>query len=160
VQPRPEVDDLHFHATTPTNPDKAAAPLRWKRADRRSAVRFGERVMRAFATQQQSLPDVTSWWQQLEPLLSSQAARDYSSVDPANVPVHQITGAPRLAPTPPLDEPVLAIVHVPTDAGLYAVIVSRSAQDTRWRAERITPPELDPHRPGDDVSPSPEVAPR
>lgn len=85
-----------------------------------------------------------AWWADLEPLLSDQAARDYAGVDPANVPVRQVTGPGRLVP---LETALVTIIHVPTDAGLYAVTLSRSPEHPQWRADRITPPEPDPHGP-------------
>jgi hypothetical protein len=101
--------------------------------------------MRLFAR-----PQLTraAWWSDLEPLLSAQAAQDYAGVDPANVPVRQITGPGRLVP---LETDRVAIVHVPTDHGLYAVTMSRSPEDPQWRAEHLTPPETDPHGPGENV---------
>lgn len=83
-----------------------------------------------------------AWWADLKPLLSDQAQRDYYGVDPARVPVSKVTGDGRLVE---LDTALVAIVHVPTNAGLYAVTVSRSSQEPRWVVERITPPEPDPH---------------
>jgi hypothetical protein len=92
-----------------------------------------------------------AWWADLEPLLSDQAAHDYLGVDPANVPVRQVTGPGRLVP---LETKLVTIVHVPTDAGLYAVTLSRSPEDPQWRAERVTPPETDPHGPDEHVGAS------
>lgn len=83
-----------------------------------------------------------AWWADLEPLLSASARQDYYGVDPSQVPVTEVFGPARLVP---LGTKLLAIVHVPTDAGLYAVTFSRSKEEPRWAVERITPPEPDPH---------------
>lgn len=82
------------------------------------------------------------WWSELEPLLSEQARTDYLGVDPAQVPVTKVTGPPKVVD---LDTAMLAIVHIPTDAGLYAVTLSRSDEDPDWRVESLVPPESDPH---------------
>lgn len=87
------------------------------------------------------------WWADLEPLLSAKAQQDYLYVDPARVPVTAVTGKGRLVE---LGTELVAIVHVPTDAGLYAVTVSRSEEAPEWVADRITPPEPDPHA-GDEL---------
>lgn len=83
-----------------------------------------------------------AWWDDLEPYLTAQAQQDYSYTDPANVPVTKLTGAATLVE---LDTRRVAIVHVPTDAGLYAVTLSRSPESPTWLVERIAPPEPDPH---------------
>lgn len=92
-------------------------------------------------------PDLspTDWWDGLAPLLSEQARSDYLGIDPATVPVTQITGKARLAR---VDTSMLAIVHIPTDAGLYAVTLTRSPEAPVWVVESIVPPELDPHASG------------
>lgn len=78
------------------------------------------------------------WWAGLEPLLSGQAIPAYQTVDPVNIPVTRVTGEANL---PSWDTPRIARVSVPTDAGVYLVIVSRNEADPVWRIERITPPE-------------------
>jgi hypothetical protein len=163
--PPPSVPaSLDYHGPATDNDDaeagtESAAPLTWRRADQRAAVAAGVQVMRAFASPTVSRVDEPeaqkNWWTQLRPLLSDQAASDYAAVDHANVPVHQVTGAGRLAAA---EARALAIVHVPTDVGLYAVTLSRSAEDPRWLAERITPPEIDPHGDGEEIHSSGDKA--
>lgn len=139
---------LDFHASAAAEGTQSPAPLSWRPEDRRAAIKAGVRVMSLFAR-----PDLErqTWWDDLEPLLSDQAARDYAGVDPANVPVRQVTGPGRLVP---LETALVTIVHVATDAGLYAVTLSRSPEHPQWRADRITPPEPDPHGPGESPADS------
>jgi hypothetical protein len=152
----PESPTGDYHASATDNdhaPLGTESPvLTWRRADQRAAVAAGVRVMRAFASPAASSrsndPDAQeTWWAKLHPLLSDQARSDYAAVDHANVPVHAVTGPGRLGVA---QARVMAVIHVPTDAGLYAVTLSRSAEDPRWRAEQITPPEIDPHGVGEE----------
>ncbi|MBF5083765.1 hypothetical protein [Quadrisphaera sp. INWT6] len=81
--------------------------------------------------------DAQVWWAQLQPLLSTTAARDYVGVDPANVPARRVTG-------PSLVEQdasaYLAAAVVPTDHGAYTVLLSRQGGDQPWLVESLTPP--------------------
>lgn len=78
-----------------------------------------------------------TWWAELEPQLSAQAQRDYAYVDPANVPATAVTGAASIVEE---SSAYLARVQVPTDAGLYVVVLSRLDGAAPWLTERITPP--------------------
>lgn len=80
------------------------------------------------------------WWADLAPYLSAQAAQDYRYTDPASVPPTQLTGTGQLVDLD-TSEHLVTIAHLPTDAGLYAVTLSRSAEQPTWTVERITPPE-------------------
>lgn len=115
------------------------------KTERRAATDLGVRVMELFA---RPGVEADTWWEDLEPHLSAQARHDYAYVDPRNVPASNVTGTGDLVT---MDSPRVAIVHVPTDAGLYAVTLSRSPAEPEWVAERITPPEDDPHGVGEDV---------
>ena len=78
------------------------------------------------------------WWNDLVPLMTSRAAQAYKYTDPRNVPPTKITGDVNLTPA---STPLVARVSVPTDAGVYLVILSRTDADPTWLAERIMPPE-------------------
>jgi hypothetical protein len=53
--------------------------------------------------------------------------------------VRGVTGPGHLAPSSTAE---VARVAVPTDIGVYLVILSRTGDEpTTWRVERITPPE-------------------
>ena len=79
------------------------------------------------------------WWADLQPLLSAQASLAYATVDPASIEVQQVTGAAYLAEWV---TPEVARVSVPTDVGVYLVVVSRSDADPVWRIERFIAPEV------------------
>ncbi len=78
------------------------------------------------------------WWNDLAPLMTPKAAQAYRYTDPANVPPTKVTGPANVTTA---SIPLVARVGVPTDAGIYLVILSRTDQSPDWLAERITPPE-------------------
>lgn len=78
------------------------------------------------------------WISDLATYMTPQAAQDYRTVDPANVEATTVTGPGKTIPT---DSAWLARIQVPTDAGAYLVILSRTEEDPTWRVARITPPE-------------------
>jgi hypothetical protein len=125
------------HADPPA--PKTSAPLVTTEATDKAARERGVTVMRLFARRNVS---AEKWLSDLRPYLTAQAAEDYSYTDPRNVPPTKVTGPGKVIGT---DSEYLVYVHVPTDAGLYAVLMSRSETDHEWKAERITPPEPDPH---------------
>ncbi len=102
---------------------------------RTSALDRGQRVMALFARRDVS-PD--QWLNDLSPYLTVNAAQAYRYVDPRNVPPTRITGEVMLTPA---STPQLARVSVPTDAGVYLVIMSRTTDSPTWLADRIMPPE-------------------
>lgn len=107
----------------------------WDETSRQSVVAAAETAMRAFAR-----PDLDyeTWWAELEPLLTPQAAEDYAYVDPANIPVREVTGQGTI-----IDDTsaYVAQVEVPTDAGRYWLILNRQDADAPWLVSRITPVE-------------------
>lgn len=104
-------------------------------AAKASAIERGKTVMTLFARRTVSS---TQWHADLAPYLTPQAATAYQYVDPANVPPTKITGPVTLTPA---STPLVARVSVPTDAGVYLVIMSRSDESPTWLADRIMPPE-------------------
>ena len=123
-------------ASVSQNPDlRSPGELTADDASAEAARAAATAGMAAFAR-----PDLPydQWWAGLEPLLSSQAAQAYRPVDPAQIPATEVTGEANL---PAWDTPRVARVGVPTDAGVYLVIVSRSEADPSWRVERLSPPE-------------------
>ena len=104
-------------------------------AARASAIERGTKVMTLFARREVS---AQQWQAALAPYLTPQAAVAYQYVDPKNVPPTKITGQVTLTPA---SRPLVARVSVPTDAGVYLVILSRSDQSPTWLADRIMPPE-------------------
>lgn len=90
--------------------------------------------MRAYARPGRS---PQAWWAALRPHLSAGAQAAYTGTDPSQVPARRITGPASLTPA---SLPALARVAVPTDAGIYLVLLTRTPGQ-QWSVERITPPE-------------------
>ena len=107
----------------------------WDAESRSSVVAAAEKAMAAFA--RPALEEDT-WWAELEPLLNEQAAQDYSYVDPANIPATAITGPGSLTDE---SSAYVGYVDVPTDAGIYRLILNRSDAGSPWLVSRISPPE-------------------
>lgn len=110
--------------------------LRADETSRSEAIATAEAAMAAFA--RSDLP-VAEWWAGLAPFLSANAAVAYQTVDPSTVPASEVTGPGEL---PNWDTPGVARVGVPTDVGVYLVVVSRNELDPVWRVERLVPPEV------------------
>ena len=107
----------------------------WDERSRASAVQAAQTAMAAFA--RPSLDDET-WWAELSPLLTQQAQHDYAYVDPANVPATAVTGPGVL-----VDESsaYVANVEVPTDVGVYTLVLTRADAGAPWLTSRFTPPK-------------------
>lgn len=108
-------------------------PPTWTAASRASALTSATDVVTAFARPRLSQ---ATWWRDLAPQLTTNARRIYATVDAANVPATRVAGPARLVEA---DSPYLAGVDVPTDAGVYRVLLARESADARWLAEQITP---------------------
>ncbi|WP_380169632.1 hypothetical protein [Jannaschia sp. R86511] len=78
--------------------------------------------------------DDAVWWTTVSPLLSPTAQQAYVATDPAEVP-----GSTVLDVSTVLDagSAYLARVLVPTDAGDYEVLLSRTESDAPWLVERF-----------------------
>lgn len=102
--------------------------------ERAAARRQATDTMRVYAQ-----PDLgaNAWWADVSPHLSAAAQTAYAGTDPAVIPARRITGP---ATVTPASLPALARVAVPTDAGIYLVLLSRTPGQ-QWVVERITPPE-------------------
>lgn len=123
------VDDHTGQKVTPI-----AVPT-WDEESRSSLLSAAERAMTAFA--RPSL-DYDTWWAELEPLLNEQAIQDYAYVDPANIPATTVTGPSVLADE---SSAYVGFVDVPTDEGVYQLILNRADANSPWRLSRISPPE-------------------
>ncbi|WP_340290908.1 hypothetical protein [Aquipuribacter hungaricus] len=113
---------------------EAQAVPTWDEPSRAEAVAAAETAMAAFA--RPDLEDV-AWWDGVEPLLSAEAARSYAYVDPASIPATGLTGAGTLVEQ---TSAYVAGVQVPTDAGTYLLILSRTDAAAPWLVERFDPP--------------------
>jgi len=112
-----------------------ASTLTLDQAARTSALDTGKQVMTLFARRDVS---ADQWWNDLATYLTPKAAQAYRYTDPRNVPPTKITNSPTLTPA---STALVARVSVPTDAGVYLVIMSRAEESPRWLADRIMPPE-------------------
>lgn len=129
----PEQDD----GPGPGDPEKTRTPAVPPTADvdRTDATATAVTAMTFFVRRDVS---ADQWISDLATYMTPQAAQDYRTVDPANVEATALTGAAKTIPT---DSAWLARVQVPTDAGAYLVVLSRTEEDPTWRVARITPPE-------------------
>lgn len=128
-----DVPEHHDDGSTGT--PLAGSTLTLDEDSRTSALDSGMRVMTLFA--RRDIP-AEQWINDLAPHLTLKAAQAYNHTDPTNVPATRITGAPTLTPA---STPLVARVSVPTDAGVYLVILSRTDENPTWLADRIMPPE-------------------
>lgn len=131
---RPSSTNHSNGATTTAPPDPGGLGL--DEASRSEALELAETAMGLYAR-----PDVAYevWWADLQPMLSAGACAAYVTVDPARIPVRQVTGPAEL---PEWTTPEVARVSVPTDVGSYLVVLARSDVDPVWRVERFVPPEV------------------
>ena len=115
-------------------PGQHEAP-EWDEKSRAEATDAAVKAMTAFA---RPTLDYDTWWSEVEPLLTIQAAQDYAYVDPATIPASAVTG-----PGVIVDDTsaYLARVEVPTNAGTYTLIVSRTNAASPWLVSRFNPPQ-------------------
>lgn len=106
--------------------------------DEESKTEAADVATRAMADYARPGTDATQWANDFARWLTPQAAADYSTVDPANVPVSRVTGPATLA----VDESngYGVTVTVPTNIGPYVVQLLRSSKDSIWKVNRLTPP--------------------
>lgn len=107
----------------------------WDEQSRQSAIAAADAAMRAYAR-----PDLKfdAWWAQLQPLLDQKATADYAYMDPSRIVATTVIGTGVLT-----DEtsPYVAYIDVPTNAGTYSVILSRTDATAPWLANRFIVPE-------------------
>jgi hypothetical protein len=134
-----EASPLDADTGTPTG--EAPSPT-W---DQRTAGAAGEAAAAATAMFVRKDLPAAGWAARLAPLLTDRAAADYlgddpagPSTDPRNVPGTAVTGTAVASPGP---SPYLAAVTVPTDAGRYVVLLSRTDGSAGWLVERFVLPE-------------------
>lgn len=118
-----------------TGAPQAPSTLVLEDADRASAIERATILMTLFA--RRDVP-AEQWHAELATYLTPKAVVEYQYTDPANVPPTEITGEAALTPA---SSPGVARVSMPTDVGLYLVIMSRTDENPIWLADRIIPPE-------------------
>jgi hypothetical protein len=131
----PPVSDGGTPMESDLGEDTSAPVPVWDDASRKEARTLAQDVMTAYAR-----PDAPQeqWWAEFSKHLSGQAAYDYQWVDPASIPARAVTGPATITAEPSV---YLAELTVPTDAGTYGVLLSRTDGPSPWQVERITPPE-------------------
>lgn len=120
-------DDLSDGVDIPT----AEAPDETSTA---AAITVAEKLMTAYA---RPGTDQKTWIDGLYPYLTQQGGVAYATVDPAKIPVSEVTGSGTLVEG--ATEYAL-LVKVPTNIGDYVVSLTRKAPTDTWLADRITPP--------------------
>lgn len=117
----PAAPPLDAGADTPV--EDSASPT-WDAESAKTAAAAGTAAVKAFI--RKDLDDA-AWWAAVTPKLSAMAVADYTGTAPANVPGQRVTGTAEASSGP---SPYLAAVVVPTDAGDYAVLLSRDPNST------------------------------
>lgn len=107
----------------------------WDDSSRQSAIAAAQTVMLAYARPGLRFDE---WWANLQPLLDQKATQDYAYMDPSRIVATTITGPPVIT-----DETsaYVAYVDVPTDAGMYGLILSRVDGDSPWLTSRFILPD-------------------
>lgn len=110
--------------------------IAWDDESKTKAVAVATRAMADYA---RPGTDAALWANDFARWLTPQATADYSTVDPANIPVTRVTGPATLA----VDEAngYGVTVTVPTDIGPYALQLLRTSKDSTWKVNRLTPPD-------------------
>ncbi len=109
--------------------------IAWDEESKTEAAKVATRAMADYARPKE---EATQWANDFARWLTPQATADYSTVDPANIPVSRVTGPATLA----VDESngYGVTVTVPTDIGPYALQLLRTSKDSTWKVNRLTPP--------------------
>ncbi|GAB3306083.1 hypothetical protein [Pseudoclavibacter terrae] len=122
------IDDKTGQTTGPK------APAVWDDTSRAAAVAAAETAMTAYA---RPTVDANTWIEELTPLLTPKAAKDYNYLRNSTIPATQVTGPGVIVND---DSVYLAHVEVPTDAGTWTVMIVREYGDSPWLVERFAPP--------------------
>lgn len=109
--------------------------IAWDDESKTEAAKIATRAMADYARPKE---EATQWANDFARWLTPQATADYSTVDPANIPVSRVTGPATLA----VDETngYGVTVTVPTDIGHYTLQLLRTSKDATWKVNRLTPP--------------------
>lgn len=107
----------------------------WDVSSRESAVKAGEEAMRLFA---RPALEQDTWWKEISPHMNDVARKDYAYVQPESIPASKVTGAGKLIEE---GSAYVANIEVPTNAGIYVVILNRVDADSPWKIARYVPPE-------------------
>ncbi|KAE8763440.1 hypothetical protein [Georgenia thermotolerans] len=113
--------------------DQEHTPPVWDEAAKHDAEAQAVAFMRAFAR-----PDLPArdWLAGIQPLMAPEARTYYAAVDPRNVPPTAVTGTATAQDWP---SAYVATVVVGTDAGDYAVTLTRTAAGAPWLVQHAEP---------------------
>lgn len=107
----------------------------WTPDDRQAAVDAAVAALTAYARPDL---DAETWWAELSPLLNENARRDYAYVQPRAIQATQVTGVGVITD----DTATLIVrVEVPSDVGIYEILLNRRDGASPWLVARFTPPE-------------------
>ncbi|RRD29002.1 hypothetical protein [Actinomyces bowdenii] len=111
-------------------------PPTWDQAAEDAAVQRASQTMTAYLAG----TDQETWWRELLPHLAPQARAAYRHTDVTRVPPAAVDGA-RASLISPTDEAHLltALVQVPTDKGVFGVVLTRHSGND-WLTQRIILP--------------------
>lgn len=107
----------------------------WSDDARAAVIAAGVDAMTAFT---RPGTDRRTWWDTLSPLLTPQARADYAYVSPETIPASRVIGNGVITDD---TSAMVAHVEVPTDVGVYTVVLTRYDGSSPWLAARFTPPE-------------------
>lgn len=107
----------------------------WDTVSKREAINAARDALVAFAR-----PDLDqkTWYSELEPYLTENAAQTHHYTDPENITASEVTGPGDIIDD---ESAYLAVVSVPTDDGDYQVTVVRDNAEADWLVEKIEAPE-------------------
>ncbi|MBT1003973.1 hypothetical protein KIH31_15395 [Paenarthrobacter sp. DKR-5] len=113
----------------------ASIGIAWDEQSRKDAATVASRAMADYA---RPGSDRTRWANDFARWLTPRATADYSTVDPANIPVSKVTGPATLRVDETNGYGVTAMV--PTNAGTYTLQLLRTGRDAPWKVNRLAPP--------------------
>jgi hypothetical protein len=118
---------------TPSAPH--GGPATWDDASRQAAVEAAGAALAAFAR-----PDLAwqAWYTGLTPLMDKDAAADYATVDPSNIPISAVDQS-SCALAGGESSAYLALVECGTDGGAWQVLETRLGQTDPWLATSFAP---------------------
>jgi hypothetical protein len=96
------------------------------------ATKIADAAMRLYARPE---TPAAAWLSDLYPMLSARAQTALATVNPTSIPATTVTGPATASPD---DWGTFGTVRVPTDAGIYLVIVVRMDDASPWRVDRFT----------------------
>lgn len=119
-------------------PEASPTPLdlaQWNDDARAAVVTAADDVAAAFLRADLTTED---WLTTLEPLVTTDLLGAWANIDPATIPVGEVTGTGSLDSEP--TTPFLATVRVPTSTGDLLVTMTRLEATDPWLAAVIAPP--------------------